>query len=182
MCEPGTECTPGELKSLFNHRIDDLIDVVQITVERLNKIEQTQAEIALKLDALTAALSTMSEVKKGTTVSVNHNYGGVDNLKVVSTPPGWSHNLPSSAVLEVEREMIAGDKMGILPVENANIYAYLKSDWDAGLHGSQYCKGWSMTNGDGRWSWSIYLEQGEYYLILDRPNPGQKEPKLLVVK
>ncbi len=111
-------------------------------------------------ELLNGQVSIASEVSKvggigSGTIVVNHDYGGTDSLRIVD-----------------------GNGSGI---ENANIYAYLKSDWDNGLRAAANCKGWSMTDGDGRWSWSMYLEAGTFYLAVDAPGFEQQELKEVTV-
>lgn len=124
-----------------------------------NDIESAIGSGNATFDAQVSIATAVAELQGMTTGSgtivVNHDYGGSDNLRIVD-----------------------GNNSGI---ENANIYAYLKSDWDNGLRTSAYCKGWSMTDGDGRWSWSVYLEDGTYYLVVDTPGFEQQSLKEVVV-
>lgn len=85
---------------------------------------------------------------------VNHDYSGKGSLAVLTKE---GQGLP-----------------------NVNIYAYLKSDFDNKVIGVSNCKGWSMTNSDGKWDWSMYLEPETYVLILDYPGKPQVKRELVV--
>lgn len=100
---------------------------------------------------LDEALKGVTITPGNSTVKVNHNTGGPDMLRIVDDHGNG--------------------------IENANIYVYLKDDWDNGLRNSAYCKRWSMTDGDGRWSWSVFLEPGIYYFIIDSPGYEQQQLK-----
>jgi len=82
---------------------------------------------------------------------VNHDYGGSNALQIV-------------------------DQADDSPIENVNIYFFLKSDYIAGNTGSSNVKGWSMSDVNGQWSWSCYLDPATYYMVLDAPGYEQEEP------
>lgn len=71
--------------------------------------------------------------------AVNHNTGGVDNLRYVYQGQG---------------------------IDNAIIKIYLKSDYDAGNMSNAYVKARSMTKIDGRWQWPVYLDSGFTYSFI----------------
>lgn len=72
--------------------------------------------------------------------AVNHDTGGTDNLRYSD-----------------------GAGAGI---DNGDIKAYLKSDYDAGRRSNAYVKARSKTRADGRWEWDMYLDKGLTYTIV----------------
>lgn len=72
--------------------------------------------------------------------AVNHDTGGSDNLRFVTA-------------LNVG-------------IDNADIKAYLKSDYDAGNLSEIYVKARTITDINGRWEHSIYLDSGNTYTIV----------------
>jgi len=68
-------------------------------------------------------------------ISVDHNTGGSDNMRVV--------------------------RSGV-PLDNVEIWAYLKTDYDAGNRSVTYRKGWAMTNVNGRWRRPMFLDADTY--------------------
>jgi hypothetical protein len=71
--------------------------------------------------------------------AVDHNTGGVDNLRYVYQMQG---------------------------IDNATIKVYLKTDYDAGNRSDAYVKARSKTKTDGRWQWPVYLDTGFTYSII----------------
>lgn len=72
-------------------------------------------------------------------ILVDHNYGGPDNLRYT-------------------------DPSGV-PIDNARIYIYLKSDYDAGRTGIEYLKGCSETDVNGRWKRAVMLDPEIYSIV-----------------
>lgn len=86
-------------------------------------------------------------------VRIDHNYGGTDNLRVLSLDTG-------------------------LPLDNAFIALYLKVDYDAGrTERSLYAKGWTYSKNDGRWEYPLYLDAGTYTVLVTKAGtiPGTSE-------
>jgi len=67
------------------------------------------------------------------------------------------------------------------PIENANIYIFSKTDWDNNNRTKAYQKGWSLTDGNGQWLWSVWLDEGTYKLIIDSPGVEVKYPTEFIV-
>lgn len=86
--------------------------------------------------ALQASLTTL--LGSGDT-AVNHNTGSADNLRYTYAAAG---------------------------VDDGQIKAYLKADYDAGNVGASYVRGSSVTGPDGRWLRPIYLNTGFTYTIV----------------
>lgn len=81
--------------------------------------------------------AVVQENNQGTgDTAVDENSGGTDNLRYVYQGSG---------------------------IDNADIKAYLKTDYDAGHKNDAYVKGWSKTKVDGRWQWPMYLDHGFTY-------------------
>jgi hypothetical protein len=76
-------------------------------------------------------------------ISVNHDYGGTDELAYVTS--------------------------GGIGIQNAIIKVYLKTDYDANHRSELYVKGWTMTDVNGRWIWDIYLNPATYTIIFYKP-------------
>lgn len=72
-------------------------------------------------------------------VFVDHDYGGIDNL--------------------------AYKTAGLIGIDNADITVYLKSDYDAGNRDSEYVKGRTFTDVNGRWLRAIMLDPETYTAI-----------------
>ena len=53
------------------------------------------------------------------------------------------------------------------PVEDANVYIFLKTDYDAGNRSSSYYKGYTTSDVNGEWDWSVYLDAETYTLVAD---------------
>lgn len=116
--------------------------MLKLISKQITMVLMEIAALPGKIEELINAKAPTSISRAGT-VLVNHDFGQKDGLRV-GRQDGSS-------------------------VENANIYMYLKEDWEAEKRSSGYCKGWSMTNQEGRWAWSIYLEPGSYIMIVDCP-------------
>lgn len=76
-------------------------------------------------------------------VSVDHNFGGTDNLRVT--------------------DAVSGAGIG-----GVFLKAYFKVDWDNNNRSKEFLKGQSITKGDGRWLWPMLLDPGIYYIVLER--------------
>ena len=101
--------------------------------------EARQSLVAL--DATAQSILTKVNLISGSgDTAVNHNTGGVDNIRFL-------------------------DGSGV-PIDNVEIKAYLKTDFDAGNTGDVYIKGSSRTRVDGRWEWAINLDSGFTYTIM----------------
>lgn len=70
---------------------------------------------------------------------VDHNTGGADNLRYI-------------------------DSLGA-GIDNADIKAYLKADYDADHKADVYVKDYSKTKTDGRWQWPMHLDSGFTYTL-----------------
>lgn len=99
-------------------------------VSDTQSLEETTAEIQLIGDNVPA-------IGQGS-VSIDHNYGGTDKLRVTS-----SNNRPLASVV---------------------IRAFVKSDYNAGRKSNTYTVGQTSTKTDGRWSSVIRLDPGSYVL------------------
>lgn len=73
----------------------------------------------------------------GGSISVDHNYGGTDNYRVLSNGT---------------------------PIADVRIRAFVKTDYDAGRKANSFVVGESRTKTDGRWVSVIRLDPGTYTL------------------
>ena len=90
----------------------------------------------------TRTLTGEFELGQGS-VLVDHNFGGVDNLRVI------------------------GDQVGA-PVDNVIITAFLKSDYDANNKTAAFIKAQTFTNVDGRWAAPMSLDPATYTLLFSK--------------
>jgi len=56
---------------------------------------------------------------------------------------------------------------GSSPVEDANVYIFLKTDYDAENRSSSFYKGYVTSDVNGEWDYSVYLDAGTYTLVAD---------------
>lgn len=84
---------------------------------------------------------------------VDHNYGGTDNFRVLTS-------LGAS-------------------VADARITVFLKSEYDAGNRSSAFVRGRSITLSDGRWQQPIMLEPGTYTMVISKQ--GAITPKVVTL-
>lgn len=88
-------------------------------------------------------------------VPIDHNYGSIDNLRIVD---------PSNA-----------------GVQDVTISAYLEADYDAGNYTAAFLKGRTKTGADGRWLNPIALNPGDYVLVVAKPGHIQTETVVITV-
>lgn len=88
-------------------------------------------------------------------IAVNHNTGGTDNLRYVTS--------------------------GGVGVDNANITAYLASDFYAGNIIQEYVKGNSTTNVEGRWVSPIMLDANDYVITFCKQGDFNTTWKIVTV-
>ena len=89
-----------------------------------------------------AALSNAAQTGTGN-ILVDHDFGGVDNLRVIDTTGA--------------------------PVDEALIQAFLKVDFDAGSKGVSFVRGQTQTGSDGRWLSPMALDPDTYVLTFNKP-------------
>ncbi|KPK67831.1 MAG: hypothetical protein AMJ84_12250 [Acidithiobacillales bacterium SM23_46] len=77
-------------------------------------------------------------------IRVDHNHGGADNL--------------------------AYKTAGNIGIDNATVYAYLKTDYDAGNTAIAYVKAKTTTDVNGRWATPMMLDAGTYILYYFKQN------------
>ncbi len=75
-------------------------------------------------------------------IAIDHNYGGPDALRVLTT----------------EGASLA----------DANLVVYLKSEYDAGNRSASFVRGRATTAADGRWVGPIMLNPGTYTLVVSK--------------
>lgn len=91
------------------------------------------------------------------TVFIDHNYGGEDKYRVLEIDTG-------------------------LPVPGAFIYFYFTDDYASGkLDRNKFVKAWSRTMSDGRWQYGIYLDPGNYTMLVVAPGSIPKTFPLKVL-
>jgi len=88
-------------------------------------------------------------------VEVTHDYGGEDAL---------AYQLADGC-----------------PVAGATVLAFPKSYYDAGLRQASKATATTTTLGDGRWSYAMKLDPGEYMLVYEKPGEYGPDPVPLTV-
>ena len=90
------------------------------------------------------------------TVRVDHDYFGTDNYRVL-------------------------DEDTLDPIDNAFIWIYLEEDFKRGnTDKNRYLKAWTVTRMDGRWNESVYLDPGNYTLLVTKARSTPKTKALKV--
>lgn len=84
-------------------------------------------------------------------IDVNHDSGGIDNLRILGS--------------------------GGIGIDNASIRAYYKEDWDAGL---KNVIARTSTGSDGRWIAPMRLDPGTYVLTISKPGLPASEVEITV--
>jgi hypothetical protein len=75
-------------------------------------------------------------------ITVDHNYGGTDNLQVIDTNNA--------------------------PIDNVLITAYLQSDFDVGNTSNAHIIAQTFTNVEGRWAVPMRLDPNDYTLLFSK--------------
>lgn len=134
--------------------LSDIMSAVQQASSRVLVSKSTVSDIySLLVAGVTLDASTLSDVRSAITagggggtgtgsIQVNHNYGGADALRYLTS--------------------------GGIPIDNAEIVAFLKTDYDAGNWEPAFEKGRTTTNVDGRWAQSLMLDAGTYTIRASR--------------
>jgi hypothetical protein len=90
------------------------------------------------------------------TVRVDHDYFGTDRFRVL-------------------------DDTTLDPIDNAFIWIYLSEDFNAGrTDKNRYLKAWTVTQMDGRWNQSVYLDPGNYTVLITKARATPKTKTLRV--
>jgi hypothetical protein len=106
---------------------------------------ENQVSILANQETILAKLAEIQAALTGTgSIQVDHDFGGTDALRIVD-----------------------GDGNGI---DGVWIQAFLKSDYDAGHHSSDYAKGTTQTTTTGRWIRPIVLDPETYTLVAYKEN------------
>ncbi len=108
------------------HPQEDTIDISLAAISgQVGNVQSTQTTMSATLD-----------------ITVNHNYGGVDNYRILLTGTN-------------------------APVDNATIRAYVQADYDAGTIDASPPT--TMTGSDGRWVDPLMLDADTYLLTVYNP-------------
>jgi hypothetical protein len=90
-------------------------------------------------------------------IRVDHNYGGADNYRILDTTTSS-------------------------PLDNTYIYAYTAYDYDNGNYvRPEATRGVTWTDVNGRWVHALWLDPGDYRLVIRAPAHQTKIVSLLVV-
>lgn len=95
-------------------------------------------------------------------VIVDHDYGGVDNYRVLRISTGAA-------------------------IEGANLFMFTQADWNAGnrdtrsVHDGGNCRGFAETGSDGRWKAPMMLDPDTYILFVNDPDGEYEDSPVVVV-
>jgi hypothetical protein len=131
----GIQATVLQSREIWLRQDDELV------VELIGKAGDTAVNTAAVL--LDTTPLTRAEIYGSGSISVDHNYGGTDNYRYVTS--------------------------GGVAVDNAQIQAFLRSDYEDGHRGAAFVVGESSTRADGRWARSMQLDPGDYILTFFKP-------------
>jgi hypothetical protein len=116
-----------------------------LTVKLKGQPSDTDVHIETILNDVTPVL--VSDLAGVGLIPIDHNYGGTDNYRVMSSD-GSS-------------------------VQDATITAYLASDYAAGNRSVSYIRGRTTTNVSGRWRSPLMLDADDYKLVVAKPSGYQ---------
>jgi len=111
----------------------------QVNIDANNKVD-SNASVNLTQEDVEAIANAVSGGAGLGDTAVDHNTGGADHLRFVD-----------------------GTGAGI---DNAEIKAFLKTDYDDHHYSTTFIQGKSATGADGRWSWPMMLDRGFTYTIM----------------
>jgi hypothetical protein len=131
----------GRTRSMLQSRVASLSPGQTLEVLVTGNNLDTVVDVEAVLDDTTPA--TITDLVGEGSIPVDHNYGGTDELRIVSAPD-----------------------VGVL---DANITAFLKSDYDSGNRSHQYVRGRTTTNINGRWRNTLALAPEVYVLVISKP-------------
>ena len=138
----GTGCDPADrLLTVYTADLTDLEQIHSDTTSAAGDAAIIKAAVqsaTYGLAIIKAQLDGMASYAGTGDTAVNHNTGGIDQLRYEYNGVG---------------------------VDNATIVAYLKADYQAGNTGSGSARGSSTTGPDGRWLNPIFLDAGFTYII-----------------
>lgn len=132
---------PGQYSILIETTVDGQTPSANVMFQLVNdeqSVEETFEEIQLIGDSIPV-------IGIGS-VSVDHNYGGADNFRVVANGT---------------------------PISGVDIRAFVKSDYDAGRKSNRYIVGQTRTITNGRWATVIRLDPATYTLEFSKTGSFQ---------
>lgn len=132
--------------------ISDIVDV-QAAVDAIDTSDLQTTASAVSIASTTDALiTTVDTVVDGLAISFAPAFGS-GTIQV-------DHDYPTSGNLTIKDAASS-------PVEDANVYIFLKSDYDAGNVSSSYYKGYTTSDVNGEWDSPIWLDAQTYTLVAD---------------
>lgn len=152
------------------------VSTVQVPAEQTRAILQSRQFVLESADVLTVEIKggaddlsvntiailvdvtpvRSSDLTGAGSVVVDHNYGGEDELAIVTT--------------------------GGVSVAQATIRAYRKANYDAGQRSAAFILGWTLTDVNGRWIRPLMLDPGSYTLYIFKPGSIQSTVSEIIVE
>jgi hypothetical protein len=171
----GDYLVAGDLAGLSTHSAADVKTAMEANGSKLDHLwEMTEDDGGTR--RLTANALEEAPTSEG---------GGdatIENQKLIlagiSAIVGWgtgavavNHDTGGAGVLAYKTD-------GDVGIDNAEIRAYLKADYDAGLRAASYVKGTTITDVNGEWAHDMMLDAETYTLVYHKQNaygPDTKE-------
>jgi hypothetical protein len=148
----GTELLPNSLVRAanqpyvgFQSRHISLRHDQVLTVQIKGQPADTNVHIETVVTDVTPVL--VSDLAGFGTIPIDHNYGGADNYRVMSSTG--------------------------VSIQDATVTAYLASDYDAGNRNVSFIRGRTTTNVSGRWRSPLMLDVNDYKLVIAKPSGYQ---------
>lgn len=101
------------------------------------------AELDAKIETVSGQIGSLGTLNGVGTVAVTPDYGGTGELMFL-------------------------DPANDAPIDNANVAAYLRADWDAGRRTNDFVRARALTQADGSWTNPLMLDPGDYTLLFFR--------------
>lgn len=145
--------------------VDSKIDIIDTNVDDIETLLTTVDGKVDVIDGNVDDIETLLTTVDGKVDTLDTN---VDTL-VTTFSPAYG-----AGTIEVTHDVAKGSDVDLTvldaassPVEDANIYIFLKTDYDAGNRSSSYYKGYSTSDVNGEWDSPVWLDAGTYTLVAD---------------
>jgi hypothetical protein len=124
---------------------------IEVGQQIIIRVQGQPADLNIDVESVLVDVTParVSDLVGSGSTPVDHNYGSIDNLRVV-------------------------DPLGA-GIQDVTISAYLEADYDAGNYGPGFLKGRTTTGVDGRWRNPIALDPASYVLVLSKPGVLETE-------
>jgi hypothetical protein len=135
----------GQTKGILQGRAITIEPGDVVTIEVTGQAGDTAVNATAALhDSTPIQIDDLDGLTGSGAVEVDHDYGGTDNLRYVT----------SSGI----------------GIDGATVYAFLKEDYDAGHRSATHARARSLTNVDGRWAAPMMLDPAWYVMYFYKQN------------